>query len=66
MDDVQLYQGQDGSIFFRMALSQAVSLKSLVKSDWQQKLFEQEQRMKEQDRAMALLQQQIASSPSPQ
>ena len=65
MDDVQLYQGQDGSIFFRMALSQAVSLKSLVKSDWQQKLFEQEQRMKEQERAMALLQQQIASSPSP-
>ena len=52
-------------IFFRTALSQAVSLQPLVQSDLQQKLFEQEQRMKEQERAMALLQQQIASSPSP-
>jgi hypothetical protein len=34
---------------------------SRVQSDWQQKLFEQEQRLKEQERAMALLQQQIAS-----
>ena len=65
VDDVQVSQGQAGGIFFRMALSQAVPLQSLVQSDWQQKLFEQEQRMKEQDRAMALLQQQIASSPSP-
>ncbi len=59
-------------IFFRAALSRAVSLQPLVQSDWQHKLFEQEQktkeqeqRMKEQERAIALLQQQVASSPRP-
>ncbi len=43
-----------------------------INADLQQKLLEQEQRMKEQEqrmneqeRAMALLQQQVASSPSP-
>ena len=40
VDDVQVSQGQAGGIFFRMALSQAVPLQSLVQSDWQQKLFE--------------------------
>jgi hypothetical protein len=52
-------------IFFRTALSRAVSLQPLVQSDWQEKLLEQEQRMKEQERAIALLQQQSASSPRP-
>jgi hypothetical protein len=59
-------------IFFRTALSRAVSLQPLVQSDWQEKLLEQEQRMKEQEqrmkeqeRAIALQQQQSASSLRP-
>jgi hypothetical protein len=62
-------------IFFRTALSRAVSLQPLVHPDWQeqeqrmkeqeQRMKEQEQRMKEQERVIALLQRQSASSPRP-